>query len=269
MELADAVEFEVRGDGEAVLFIHGAIVADSFRPLMDEPALSDYRRIRYRRRGYGASLAPSSPPSIDEHVADALTLLRRLSADAAHVVGHSGGGPIALQLALDAPEVVRSLVLLEPAFMNGAMAAAFSDLMAPLVEMHRGGDSGKAVHLWMRPGAGSDWQTEFEKRLPGSTEQAVRDAGGTFDTDLPAWCAWDFDRAGASRLTQPVLYLVSAKSAAKVEPVTKMFLADVPHAELAVIADADHNMQVMKAAQVAKTIGQFLHRYPMPTAIRA
>ena len=173
MERANAVEFEVRGRGEAVLFIHGAIVADSFRPVMDEEALSEYKLIRFRRRGYGASATPSSPPTIGEHVSDARSLIRHLGVDIAHVVGHSGGGPIALQLALDAPESVRSLVLLEPAFMNAEVAAAFFEIIAPLVEMHRAGDSAKAVHLWMSAGAGSDWRTEFE----AATARSGRSSG--------------------------------------------------------------------------------------------
>jgi hypothetical protein len=39
MQQASAIEFEVRGDDEPVLLIHGAIVADSFLPLMSQPAL--------------------------------------------------------------------------------------------------------------------------------------------------------------------------------------------------------------------------------------
>ena len=41
----------------------------------------------------------------------------------AHVVGHSFGGAVALQLALDAPDLVHSLALLEPALFVGASAA--------------------------------------------------------------------------------------------------------------------------------------------------
>jgi hypothetical protein len=48
---ANAIEFEVRGDGEPVLLIHGAIVADSFLPMMSQPAHAQYQLIRYRRRG--------------------------------------------------------------------------------------------------------------------------------------------------------------------------------------------------------------------------
>ncbi|NBB72410.1 MAG: hypothetical protein GVY35_01880 [Bacteroidetes bacterium] len=36
------LEYEVRGDGEPVLLIHGAFIAASFLPVMDEPSLANY-----------------------------------------------------------------------------------------------------------------------------------------------------------------------------------------------------------------------------------
>ena len=41
------IEYDERGQGPAVLMIHGAIISDSFEPMMEEPALANYRLIRY------------------------------------------------------------------------------------------------------------------------------------------------------------------------------------------------------------------------------
>lgn len=254
------LEYEARGDGDAILFIHGAIVADSFAPMMNEPALGEYRRIRYRRRGYGASDPTSSAPTIDGFARDARMLLAGLGVLQVHVVGHSGGGPISVQLAVDAPDVVRSLVLLEPALQTAEMAAAFDEQLRPIAEMHRAGESSKAVHLWMRSTGGSDWRSDIEERVPGAGQQAIDDAAGTFESDLGALRHWDFDQVGASRITQPVLYLVGERSAPFVARVTEMFLTTVPHTELVVIPDADHNMQMIRPSLVAEAIAPFLAR---------
>ncbi|MPZ17638.1 MAG: hypothetical protein GEV06_06980 [Luteitalea sp.] len=34
------LEYEIRGDGEPVLLVHGSHIADAFLPLMDQPALA-------------------------------------------------------------------------------------------------------------------------------------------------------------------------------------------------------------------------------------
>ena len=263
MQRANGIEYERHGEGEVVLTIHGAIVADSFAPLMYEPALSRYQLLRYRRRGYGGSDPPSHPPAIEEHARDARALVAHVGASRAHVVGHSGGGPIAVQLAIDAPDVVHSLVLLEPALQSAAMAAAFDGYIAPLVEMHRAGNSSKAVHLWMRATGGSNWRSEIEQLLPGAGDRAVQDATGTFEGDLAAMRSWHFESVGASRITQPVLYMVGSQNAANVEPVKNMFCAAVGHTEVVVIAGADHNLQMTRSSSVAEVMAQFLRRHPM------
>ena len=118
------LEYEVQGSGEPVFFIHGALMGDTYRPLMVEPALKDYRFIGYHRRGYASSSPLDGPLPISGHAADCLGLLQELNAVPAHLVGHSSGAVIALQLALDAPEAVRSLTLLEPALLDVPSGAA-------------------------------------------------------------------------------------------------------------------------------------------------
>jgi pimeloyl-ACP methyl ester carboxylesterase len=269
MQYAHGIEYETHGEGEPVLLIHGAIVADSFAPIMDQPVLSDFRLIRYRRRGYGRSEPPRGSPTIEEQAHDAHTLLRHLHEQRSHVVAHSGGGPIAVQLALDAPELVRSLVLLEPALMNAAMAAGFAELIAPLIEMHRSGNRGKAVHMWMRSGAGSGWRDELEKWIPGVGDRANHDAAGTFEYDLAAMRHWDFDAVGATQIKQPVLYIVGSRTAAGHQAVTNMFRAAVPHTELAVIPDCDHSLQMTQPALVAQSMAEFLRRHPTDVTPRS
>jgi pimeloyl-ACP methyl ester carboxylesterase len=117
------LEYEVSGTGEPVVFIHGAFIADTFRPLLAEPSLAGrYRLIHYHRRGYAGSSRASGPVSVARQAADCRALLHHLGVERAHVVGHSYGGDVALQLALDSPGVAHSLALLEPGLMVGASA---------------------------------------------------------------------------------------------------------------------------------------------------
>lgn len=102
------LEYEVRGDGEAILFIHGSGIADSFLPIVAASALSGYQRIVLHRRGYAGSSSASDSFGVDQHAADAVALLRHLDAERAHVVGHSAGGIVAMEVAASYPDMVHS-----------------------------------------------------------------------------------------------------------------------------------------------------------------
>src|ERR1700737_2633487 len=94
------LEYEEAGSGEPVVCIHGAFIADTFRPLLSEPSLADrYLLITYHRRGYVGSTRTPGPVSVARQAADCRALLDYLGVARAHVVGHSLGGCIALQLA--------------------------------------------------------------------------------------------------------------------------------------------------------------------------
>ena len=116
------LEYEVAGSGEPVLLLHGGLLADENGPLLEQPALTDdYKVINYHRRGFAGSEHPPGKAQIADQVADAHAMLAELGVERTHVVGHSLGGVIGIQLALDHPEQVHTLALLEPALM-GAIA---------------------------------------------------------------------------------------------------------------------------------------------------
>src|SRR5512135_1487030 len=115
LKIDDAmIEYQVQGHGEPVLLIHPSLIADGLdRPLLAQPELaSRYQFIHYHRRGWMGSTLGPEPLTIACLASDAVMLLRYLGVSTAHVVGHSIGGLIALQLALDAPKLVYSLALL-------------------------------------------------------------------------------------------------------------------------------------------------------------
>ena len=104
------LEVEVRGSGEPVVLIQTALLADEFVPLAQQPQLRDsFQTVLYHRRGYAGSSPVDGPGSIAHDAADCLALLGALGIERAHVVSLSYSGPVALQLALDAPEQVHSL----------------------------------------------------------------------------------------------------------------------------------------------------------------
>ncbi len=212
---AEGLEYEANGDGEAVLLIHGALIADAFLPLMREAALADpYRLIRYRRRGHAGSDSVSGAFSIEQQARDALALMTHLGVERAHVIGHSGGGAIAVQLAIEAPSLVHSLVVLEPAIMAADRFAAFVEAAAPQFEAYRSGDGAKAVDLFLSAVSASDWRSAVANTVPGGPEQAEKDAATFFGVEFRGFERWslDFDSDRASRISQPVLLVIGSES---------------------------------------------------------
>jgi len=83
------LEYEVHGTGEPVILIHGSVMADTYSLMLSEPALSRFKLVRYRRRGFGHSTHPSSTISIRDQANDCRALMRELNIERAHVVGRS------------------------------------------------------------------------------------------------------------------------------------------------------------------------------------
>ena len=97
---------------QPVILLHGLGVNGSSWQLQI-PSLVDagFRVISPDVRGFGKSTYPGGKTSIHTMSEDIVKLLASLQIGQSDVVGISMGGTIALQLAIDHPELVRKLVL--------------------------------------------------------------------------------------------------------------------------------------------------------------
>ena len=98
------------GDGPAVLLLHST-VADRrmWNPQLPALAGAGFRVVRCDLSGFGDSPAPAGP--YDDGL-DVIGLLDHLGVDRTAVVGSSGGGQVAVEVAARWPERVSALVLL-------------------------------------------------------------------------------------------------------------------------------------------------------------
>jgi pimeloyl-ACP methyl ester carboxylesterase len=264
--------YEVAGTGEPLVLIHGALIADAFRPLLAEPGLTGhYRLITYHRRGYAGSSRASGPVSVARQAADCGALLRHLRVARAHIVGHSFGGSIALQLALDAPDLVHSLALLEPALMVGTTAQSYRDELARGEQRYREGSAAVVVDAFLQARYGAGYRAALDRVLPGAFAQAVADVGTAFELELPALGAWRFGAAEARRITQPVLAVLGSESDAlwpRFGETHRLLLAWLPHADGFVLPGAAHGLQMQNPRALAAALADFCARHPMPVPTR-
>ena len=256
--------YEIAGEGGAIVCIHGALIADAFRPLLTEPALtSGHQLLVYHRRGYAGSTHAAGAITVAQHAADCRALLMHLGIERTHVVGHSYGGAVALQLALDSPELIESLALLEPAVFGGQ---AYLDALSKGQERYRREGAEVVIDDFLKMRFGADYRPHLDRVLPGSFAQAVADAETWFEQEVPGLLAWTFDEHHAQRITQPVLAVLGGESDTlwpRFGETHRQLLSSLPNVEGVVVAGVNHAMLIQDPAAVAASLAAFYHRHPM------
>jgi pimeloyl-ACP methyl ester carboxylesterase len=260
------LEYEIQGAGESVVLMHAGVCADFFKPLVEEPALTDrYRLVRYHRVGYAGSSRLVGAVSIAQQAAHCRSLMRHLGIERAHIVGHSSSAMMALQLALDAPETVQTLALLDaarPAPHSEVQMEFIKAVVQPALQRYGAGDKAGAVDIWMQGTCGPDYRAALEQVLPDAFAQAVADADTFFGQELPAVQQWSFTQEEASRITQPVLAVLGALSRPTFRERRELLLAWLPNVEPFVLPDATHLLQVQNPRGMAEGLAAFFARHP-------
>ncbi len=116
----DGLNFHARvgGSGPALLCLHGYPQTHACWHKIAPLLMQDFTLVAMDMRGYGQSSAPASD---DSHVQyskrtfarDAVAVMSQLGHARFHVMGHDRGARVAYRMALDTPEVVDRLVLLD------------------------------------------------------------------------------------------------------------------------------------------------------------
>lgn len=260
------LEYEVAGSGEPVLLI-SPVLADGFLPLLSEPALADrYQLIRYHKRGWVGSTHTPPPVSIADHAADAAALLDQLGVPRAHIAGHSSGAAVAAQLALDHPETVQTLVLLELALLSVPAGQAFLEGAGPAFEAYACGDHADALAMFMTGVSGLDWPTcraLLDERTPGAVAQSIKDADTFFGIELPALTEWEFGAEQAAGIGQPVLSVLGSETEPLWVEVADLLRSSLRHVEECTIDRVGHLLHLQRPEPVAQRMAQFLGRNSM------
>ena len=168
------------GTGTPLVFIHGVGTSGDlwFEDL--QPLADTHRLVVHNRRGYGAS--SESPRDWRAHREDVEHLVDALGIKRAAIVGYSGGSIAALDLALARPELVTSLVLLDPACnIRKCITPGFvvAVLRARLLRRLRGEREG--AESWIRyVGSYSTGGTAFDKASATRRETLLGNAAGIF-----------------------------------------------------------------------------------------
>lgn len=267
------LEYEIFGTGEPVLLIHGALLGDSvIGPFqLYSPFMGNYQVISYHRAGYGRSSIPDDVVTIEQSAENCYLLLKEIGVEKVHVVAHSYGGLIALQLAMSFPEVVHSLSLLE-AFVPRTEQKAldyFEQAYTKGLEIYNSGDKTGARESILNSLAGPDIMSACDLNLPPGNMEVTTDVDAFFNSDIPAFNSWNFDVTNPDqerRPQMPVLTVLGLHSDAVCPGFREgqAFLSSwLPQAEVLGIPAIPHPLHIASPQVVCKEVFDFLQRHPM------
>jgi pimeloyl-ACP methyl ester carboxylesterase len=194
------VHYTEQGSGPTLLCLHGiGSSSRSFTPQLD--ALADaHRVVAWDAPGYGKSPDPQQAP---DYVAAVTGLIDELGAGKVHLLGVSWGGVLACQVALERPDLLHSLILLDASRGSGRSAAAAQAMRARAAELAERGPEAFARERGPRlvsPAAGAD----LVEQVTATMATAVRMPG--YGYAAHAMAATDLtDRL--AQITTPTLVL--------------------------------------------------------------
>lgn len=229
--------FDVRGDGEPVVLLHGGFVdSRTFAPAL--PLLvSRFQVYRMDRRGHGHTPDVPGPLSYAALAADLVAFLERVVGGPAHLVGHSDGANLALRVALDRPDLVRRLVLISGNYHHGGLLPGVLDGFE---------DEAAMAHLAAGHGEVSPDGEEHFPELARKVVELGRAEPALTEDDLGG-------------VTARTLVVSGDDDVVALEHTLSLYRG-IPDAELAVIPGTSHLLVTEKPEQVYGLIEEFLRR---------
>ncbi|HET9558350.1 MAG TPA: alpha/beta hydrolase, partial [Actinomycetota bacterium] len=180
---------------------------------------------------------------------DTVALLRHLGIGQADVFGYSSGSAVALQLALDHPELVGKLVLASFSYRLDGLHPGLMDNISELKPEHLAGTPFEQDYARVAPNPG-DWPKLIQKITQ-------------MDADLPEWTT-DQIRG----ITAPTMLIIGDSDIVQPEHTVEIFrllgggvigdLHGLPRSRLAVLPGTTHVTLVQKTDWLASMVGEFL-----------
>ena len=256
--------YREKGNGEPLVFVNG-LAGDHLYWLGQLRTFSKrYRCLAVDNRDAGQSISAAQPYTIQDMAADLAGLLSHLHLPPANIVGLSMGGMIAQELALAAPSLVKSLVLVSTL------------------------------------GRADDWFRGTLKAFELIREH-VRDSAGFFDAVMPWWVSHQFFENSArtswlrwllqhnphnqqvdgfrrqlnairkhdalERLGQigcPVLILAGEDDGIVPSRYSQQLRSVIPQAHLVAIAGAGHALPIENPSRFTTEVSRFLENLHVP-----
>lgn len=244
--------YETAGEGAPVVLIHGGLWDSRMWDEQFEPLAERCRVVRYDLRGYGRSDRPEAEYS---HTDDLAGLMTKLKIPSAALVGLSMGGEIAIDFALEHPDMVAALVLAAPGLGGYEFSAALERRYAKAEAALEEGDIRKAAELelkiWAPARDGTPRDLRIQEIAMDNAHQVAIDPKLQRRIKPPA-----IDRLG--EISVPTLVISGDQDVADMDRIAKLIVERIPGARRAVMQGADHAVNMRRPADFTARLLGFL-----------
>lgn len=260
-----ALYTEVHGpaDGEAVLLSSGLGGSAGYWSLQI-PALVEagYRVIAYDQRGTGRSLEIlSCDYRIEDMAGDVIEVLDATHTDRCHFIGHALGGLVGLQLALDFPERVRSLTLINAWSAPNPHSARCFDARLHLLDALGPRAYVEAQPIFLYP---ASWCAANAERVQAEVDHAFAHFPGaaTMHARIAALRAFNVTPRLAG-IRVPTLISVARDDVLVPWTCSQQLAHDLPNATLHSVDHGAHAHNITDASAFNDTLLSFLSAQPL------
>jgi len=257
-----------QGKGEAVILVHGGLGDYRTWAAQMTPLSKYFRVIAYSRRFHFPNkwVGDASDYSLKLHAGDLIAFIHALGRGPVHLVGHSYGGAVAAIAAAAHPELIRSLVLIEPRLLQllpktpetDTYHAERRELTQRVLGLLRAGDEKQAVKSFLTFTRGA----VGEEKISASVLEVMEDNVHTLRPMLAAVEPPNtFVCEDAQRIRAPVL-LVSGELSPKIyAPLMTQLQKCLQKSEQVTISGSSHGVMQENPQDFNGTVLKFLRRH--------
>ena len=242
-------------DGPTVLVLHGITSCTTTWDWLVPHLAADHRVLRLDFRGHGQSGRAEGTYHFPSYVSDAVAVCEQLAGGPCVILGHSLGGGTAAALAQQRPELVRGIVLEDPALAgrdqvqvargDNSLFVTFQLMRQSVPMMQQMGTTAEQLEAIVAQAPGADGKPLGESMHPDALHAMavglLQLDATVLDPVLDASMVTAFD----AHATIPVPTLVLAADGASPDAVVRapdiaLLAQHSPHAEVRIVAGAGH-----------------------------